>query len=109
MRWVQNLDLKNKLVFLAAVSGTMALLMACSGFIWHDVRLLRLAQLQELHSKAEMLAIAGASSVTHDQPEALKSLIVAVKEAPSIATVCLFDVYGEPIASHPAVSQSSNR
>src|SRR4051812_17665747 len=102
MRYIQNLDLKNKLVLLAAVSAAMALLMACSGFVWHDLRLLKTAQVEELQTKAEMLAITGACAISHQQPEALKLLVDAVKAYPTIETVCVFNNRGEPVTSMSA-------
>ena len=104
MRWIQNLDLKNKLVLLAAISCAMALLMACSGFVWHDLRLLRSVQIEELHTKAEMLALSSAAIISNDHPDAAKSLLATLKAQTSIETVGLFDRQGKSIAIYPASS-----
>lgn len=102
MQWVRNLDLKNKLVFLAAVSGTMALSMACLGFIWHDLRLLSAHHVKELESKAEMLAFAGTSAISRSQPDVLITTIDAIKFLPSLETICVFGPQDEIIIKHPA-------
>lgn len=102
MRWVRNLDLKNKLVFLAAVSGTMALSMACAGFIWHDLRLLSANHVKELEAKAEMLAFAGTSAIVRTQPDVLFATIDAIKFEPSIESICVFGPQDEIITKYPA-------
>ncbi|WP_010588469.1 ATP-binding protein [Schlesneria paludicola] len=107
MLWIQNLELKKKLVLLAAVSGTMALLMACTGFIWHDLRLLRSAQIEELRSKAELLAFAGLATVEKPGNDAARSMLMLVKSHPSVATVGLFSNTGTPLTSDlPAGTQT---
>ena len=102
MRWIQNLDLKNKLVLLASISGTMALIMSCAGFVWHDLRLLRSVQIEELHTKAEMLAMATLTGLTNDQPDVAKSLMTTLKSHPSIEQVGLFDRSGRSVAVSPS-------
>ena len=107
MRWIQNLDLKNKLVLLATVSGTMALIMACAGFVWHDQRLLRSAQIEKLRSKAEMLALSSTLILTNDRPDFAKILATTLKSNSSIVTAGVFDKAGNPIACFPSM-QSDN-
>ena len=107
MRWIQHLDLKNKLILLAAISGAMALVMACSGFVWHDLRLIKSAQINELQTKAEMLAITTACAISQDHPKALQTLIEALKTHTTIETVCVFNSRGEPIASSPTITARS--
>lgn len=102
MRWIQNLDLKNKLVLLASISGTMALIMSCAGFIWHDLRLLRSVQIEELHTKAEMLALVTLTSLANDQPDVAKSLMATLKSHPSIEQVGLFDQSGQSVSVSPS-------
>lgn len=97
MRWIQNLELKSKLVLLAAVSGTMALLMACSGFIWHDLRLLRSTQIEELHTQAEMLGLNIAAALSSDDTVSVKSVLAKMKVRGYIDNVGLFDRRGQSI------------
>ena len=98
MRWVKNLDLKNKLVLLAAVSGTMALLMACTGFIWHDLRLLRSVQIEQLRTQAEMLALNISSAMSENDRSAVGSILGKLKVQGTINRVCLFDRSGTPFS-----------
>lgn len=97
MLWIQNLELKKKLVLLAAVSGTMALLMACTGFIWHDLRLLRSAQIDELRSKAELLAFTGLATIEKPENSAAESVLRLVRSHPSVATVGMLSDTGIPL------------
>ena len=109
MHRIQNLDLKNKLVLLAAVSGAMAVLMACAGFVWHDIRLLRSAQIEQLRTQAKMLAIHSSEVVSQDLGEAIVPLLATWKAEPSIDSVCLFDEHGRPVAFYPVTSRPADR
>ncbi len=104
MRCLQNLELKKKLVLLAAVSGTMALLMACAGFVWHDLRLLRTAQLEDLRNKAEILAFKSVSVMATEQPNAAALLMAKLKVPASVESASLFNALGTPVASYPIMA-----
>ena len=108
MRWIQNLDLKNKLVLLAAVSGTMALLMACSVFVWHDLRLLRSVQVEELRTQAEMLAMRSVPAMLDERPSAPQAMLAKLKVQGSIESVGLFDSRGKLVASNPTQKDLTN-
>lgn len=99
MRWLQNLDLNKKLILLAVVSGAFALLMACCGFAWHDLRMVKTSQLSELHTKAEILAIAGASAIASHDANSLQSLVDAVQRNHPLEAVGFFDLRGGLLAS----------
>ena len=105
MLWIQNLELKKKLVLLAAVSGTMALLMACTGFIWHDLRILRSAQVEELRAKAELLAFAELAEFNRPSDTSSNPVLALVQSHPSVAAVKLLSPTGTLITS----GQHSNR
>ena len=104
MRRIQHLDLKNKLVLLATVSGTIALIMACAGFVWHDLRFLKSTQIEELRTKAEMLALTSTSIGSSDRPEVVKPLVSIFKSHSSIEAVGLFDRQGKPQAFYPPLA-----
>jgi signal transduction histidine kinase/HPt (histidine-containing phosphotransfer) domain-containing protein/ActR/RegA family two-component response regulator len=108
MRWIQNLDLKNKLVLLSAVSGAMAVFMACAGFVWHDVRLLRSAQIQQLRTQAEMLAFNCSGLAPHDLAAGFETLLAKLETQASIDSICLFDATNEVVAFYPITTLSAD-
>lgn len=101
MRWIRNLELKNKLVLLAAVSGTMALLMSCSVFVWHDLRLLKSSQIEHLRNQAEILAFKCSSVIDLGQPNAAEVMLAKLKSPTAADCVYLFDSQGRVITSYP--------
>ena len=100
MHRIQNLDLKNKLVLLAAVSGAMAVLMACTAFVWHDLQLLRFAQIDQLRTQAEMLAAHTSESDLNGFADASIPLLANWKDHASIDCICVFNEQGTPVAFH---------
>jgi len=101
MRWIQILDLKNKLVLLSAVSGAMALLMASTGFVWHDLRALKTAQIEELRAHAEILALTSAESIATQRSVDEDALAAILRPHGTIASAVLFDDQGRSIADYP--------
>jgi signal transduction histidine kinase/ActR/RegA family two-component response regulator len=100
MRSLNSLSISTKLVLLGAVSGGVALLFCCLGFVAQDTVAFRNAKTKELRTQAEMLAFNSTAILTFRDANAGEQLLSSLRLQPSVDLACLYDDQGEILISY---------
>jgi two-component system, sensor histidine kinase len=102
MKFLRPQSIKNKLILLSAVSGAMALVLGCAGFLLNDLRLLRDSRLRQLITQAELLGFNSSVVLEMGQGHQADELLVSLRSQPSIQLAGLYNRSGRRIASYSA-------
>jgi len=100
MSWFRDLHLRSKLVLMLAATVALALVLACAGFLLHDLQLLRDSKLRQLRMQAELLAFNSSVVVSMGQWHQADELLVSLRSQPSIELAALYDASGRRVASY---------
>jgi signal transduction histidine kinase/CheY-like chemotaxis protein len=91
-----------KLLLLATISVTLALLLACSVFAAFGIISLKNAKWQQLHSQAKLLALNSAAAVEFADTVQADRLLAALQSDPSVTSAALYSFEGALIGSYPS-------
>ena len=96
-----NGTIRRKLLLLATISVTLALVLACSVFAAYGVVSLHNAKWQQLESQATLLALNSTAAVEFADTAQADRLLAALRSEPSITSAALCSVDGGLIGSYP--------
>ena len=95
----RDLSIQRKLMLIVTSTSALALLLACGGFVWHDVSTFS----EDTRKKTETLAnVVGANTVAaleFDDPDAAAEFLGALQGEPNIIAAILYK-QGRPFASY---------
>ena len=94
-------SIRRKLLLLATISVSVALLVACSVFAIYGVDSLRSAKVEQLESQASLLALNSAAAVEFADTAQADRLLAALKSESAIRSAALYSADGELIGSYP--------
>ena len=86
----RDLSIRTKLVLLAMVSASVALLLSCIGFAVNDIKMLRNSAVQSLGTQARMLAFNSTAVLSFHDATAAEQLLKSMKSQPLIEFACLW-------------------
>ncbi len=95
----RDLSIRTKLVLLAVISASVALLLSSIGLAVNDIQMMRNSTVQSLSTQARMLAFNSTAVLSfHDAPAA-EQLLKSMKSQPLIEFACLYDSAGKVLAT----------
>ena len=94
--------IRRKLGFLIGVGIAVALLLACTAFTVHDVRVIRAAKVEQITALADILGSNATTALEFNDPDTAKEVLSSLRLQPSIEVAVLFDADGQVVASYPA-------
>jgi len=94
--------IRRKLGLLTGVGAMVALLLACTAFTIHDVRMIRAAKVKQIEILADILGSNAATALEFHDPVTGKEVLSSLRLQPSIEVAALFDAQGELLATYPA-------
>ena len=97
-RFLPQRSIRAKLMLLATASGSVALLLACLGFMSNDSRLMHDAKLRQIAAQAELLGFNSSAALAVRDKVAAGQLLAALHFHSSIDSAVLFDAGGERLA-----------
>jgi two-component system, sensor histidine kinase len=100
----RNLSLKTKMLLLAVVSVSVALLLSCAGFTFNEIRTMRGFKLDELRTQGRTLAFNSSGVLSFMDATAAERLLAALQSQPAVEAACLYNSDGKPLASYPPKS-----
>lgn len=100
MRPASSASIAAKLTRMNMLVCTMALLLACAGFMAYDVVSFRLSIVTNLSSQARVAGVSAISALTFDDPDTAKRVLSAFSEAPHIISAEIFTADGRPFARY---------
>jgi signal transduction histidine kinase/CheY-like chemotaxis protein len=96
----RDLSIRTKLVLLAMVSASVALLLSCIGFAVNDIKMMRDSTVQSLSTQARMLAFNSTAVLSFRDAPAAQLLLKSLKSQPAIEFACLYDSGGKVLATY---------
>ncbi len=100
MAILRRRSIKTKLIVLASASSAAAVLLACLGFVFNDIRLLRDAKRRQLRTQAQSLAFNCAATVLLNDRQAAEQLLSSLAAQPTLEFAALYDESGREVASY---------
>jgi signal transduction histidine kinase/ActR/RegA family two-component response regulator len=96
----RDLSIRTKLVLLAMVSASVALVLSCIGFAFNDIKMMRDSTVQSLSTQARMLAFNSTAVLSFRDAPAAQQLLKSLKSQPAIEFACLYDSGGKVLATY---------
>ena len=97
---VQYTSIAAKLTRMNMLVCTVALMLACAGFVAYDVVSFREAIVANLSSQARVAGVSTISALTFDDPETAKRALSAFTAAPHITSAEIYAADGRPFAEY---------
>jgi signal transduction histidine kinase/CheY-like chemotaxis protein len=102
----RDLSIRTKLILLAVVSVSVALLLSCIGFALNDIQTMRASTVRSLSTQARMLAFNSTAVLSFNQASAAQQLLASLKSQPTIEFACLYDNKGAVLATYLKAGQA---
>ena len=99
MRLFHKRTIQSKIIHLAVASTSLALLLACAGFVLNNIQTLRTSKVEQLESQARMLAFNSTGVLTFEDEDAAKDLLKSLNSQPSVEYAGLYNTENKPLAT----------
>jgi len=100
MKLINNLPIRQKLIFIQLLTACIVLVLASSVFVYEDIRSSREAMVQRLGSTALIIGQNSISSLKFMDVEAAEQVLSTLAVEPYILHSCVYDQMGEVFASY---------
>ena len=93
---------EEKLNLLIGVGALLALLLACTAFTIHEVKMIRAAKVEQINALADILGSNATTALEFHDPATAEEILSSLRLQPSVEVAALFDEQGQILASYPA-------
>ena len=100
MRLLRDSSIETKLRLLTAAAVMVALGVACTAFVVHDVRTIRTAKVRQLSTLAKVLGSNTTAALDFHDHDTAAELLSSLRGEPSVEIACLYDAAGRPFATY---------
>ncbi len=100
MRKFRDIPIRNKLTVLLVITGTTAMLLACTAFVSNDTRFLGESTVRSLRGLAEDLAKRSAKAIRAGDASAAQAALDTLRSEESVTVACLLGRDGKPLARY---------
>lgn len=100
MRAFGSRSIKTKLTTVIMVTSSIALMLACAGFLTYDLISFRRAMQHDLATLANMIATNSTAALTFSDEQAANEVLSALWAKPHITAACIYDKNGLPFARY---------
>jgi signal transduction histidine kinase/HPt (histidine-containing phosphotransfer) domain-containing protein/ActR/RegA family two-component response regulator len=108
MRIFKNLSIRTKLIFLATISGCVAILLTSAAFVLNDINVMSKQKVRQTKLLIDMMQFSDESleRTENDEREARRAEFLSLRlkdyltRFPTITLGCLYDIKGRPIADY---------
>jgi PAS domain S-box-containing protein len=102
------MSIKRKLMELSALTSSLALLLACSGFFAFDLSTFRANMVSYLITQAEIVGANSASSLLFHDADSAKKTLSTLNARPTITAAAIYDEDGRPFAAWKSNQEDLN-
>lgn len=107
MRAFGGRSIKTKLTTVIMVTSSIALLLACAGFLTYDLISFRRAMHHDLATLANMIATNSTAALTFGDEQAANEVLSALWAKPHITAACIYDKNGLPFARYHSAHRTA--
>jgi PAS domain S-box-containing protein len=93
--------IRRKLTLLIGVGVVVALLLACTAFVLHDVRMIRESKVKEITALAHIVGFNATAALEFNDPVTAQEVLASLRLQPSLEAAVLFDARGQQLAAYP--------
>ncbi len=100
MHFLKNVSIKHKLTWIIMVTTGVALLIACTAFVFYQFAQYRSSMVKEMLSLAEIIETNSAAPLEFNDPKAGKETLEALRADPRIMAAKIYNQKGEVFTSY---------
>ena len=99
VRWFQERPIRQKLIMLALMSAGLGLVLACTGFVAHEITTYRSATMEELTALATVLGNNVTAVLVFDDAASVDEILVGLRGHPTVESAAVYNRGGALIAA----------
>jgi two-component system, sensor histidine kinase len=103
MKSLKNASIRTKLVLLAGIAVSFALLLSTTGVVLNDISTIRSATIEQLQVQARIMAFNSDGVLTFDDAKAATELLNSMSVHPAIEVACLLNADNKVFATYQKV------
>ncbi|HEV8607608.1 MAG TPA: ATP-binding protein [Tepidisphaeraceae bacterium] len=100
MRWFYKLSIKTKLIILTMLTTSFSLLLACSAFVFNDLRTFQEEMVKETISDADIIASNTTAALSFGDHNNATETLASLRSVPSITDARIVDLNGDVFAEY---------
>ena len=100
MRTFQNLSIQRKQTLVIMLTSTVALVLACAGFVAYEVVAFRQTMTQNLTTLAQIIGDNSSGALDFNDPKAAQDILSALRAEPNITAACISTKDGQRFATY---------
>jgi diguanylate cyclase (GGDEF)-like protein len=104
----RDLPIRHKLMFISLQASSVALALACIGFVTYELITYRRAALDRLETVARVIAANSSAAILFDDPDAAIETLSGLRAEREIISACIYVLDGSHFASYRRDSSESN-
>ena len=97
----RNLPIRHKLTLLCLITATVAMLLACTGFVAFELLTFKRELVADAATAAEMVGYNSASALSFNDADSAAETLQALSAQSDIIAACIYDKDGRVFASFP--------
>jgi PAS domain S-box-containing protein len=98
MRLLQNVSIQRKQMFVIMLTSTVALLLACAGFVTHEIVAFRGGLIENLTTLAQVIGNNSSGALDFNDSKAAQEMLEALRAEPNIVAACIYTKNEQPFA-----------
>ncbi|MGD0651208.1 MAG: CHASE sensor domain-containing protein [Verrucomicrobiia bacterium] len=100
MRIFQTLSIQRKQTLVIMLTSTVALVLACAGFVAYEVIAFRQTMTQNLTTLAQIIGDNSSGALDFNDPKAAQEILSALRAEPNITAACIYTKDGQRFATY---------
>jgi PAS domain S-box-containing protein len=100
MRFAQTLSIQRKQMLVIMLTSTIALLLACMGFVAYEVIVFRQTMTQHLATLARIIGDNTSGALDFNDPKAAQDILSALRAEPNITAACIYTKDSQRFATY---------
>ena len=98
-RWFRERPIRQKLIMLALLSAGLGLVLACAGFVTHEITTYRSVTMNELQALATVLGNNVTAALVFDDAVSVEEVLVGLRGHPTVESAVVYNRSGALIAA----------
>jgi PAS domain S-box-containing protein len=100
MRIFQNLSIQRKQTLVIMLTSTVALVLACAGFVAYELIAFRQTMTRDLTTLAQIIGDNTSGALDFNDPKAAQDMLSALRAEPNITAACIYTKEGQRFATY---------
>ena len=100
MRLLQNVSIQRKQMLVIMLTSTVALLLACTGFVTYEMAAFRREMTGNLSTLAQVIGNNSSGALDFNDQKAAQEMLSALRAEPNIVAACIYAKGDEPFATY---------